>query len=112
MNSNVECYLTAVAMSERLKERIAALRLQYVATFTDEIAGFEASFANAENGGVKAGAQRAHRIAGTSGSYELTDVCTAAQEVERLYEEGRADEALDAAKVLCQRLAEAQATAG
>lgn len=98
-----------MAMSERLRERIAALCADYVATFPKEIAGFRQALRSTDEDSVKLIARRAHRIAGTSGSYQLKEVCAAAQAVERLYEEGKEEDIADAARVLCERMEDAVA---
>ena len=72
-----------MAISERLRKRIDALRFEYVKTFEEEVVGFEAEMAVRDHQAV---ARRAHRIGGTAGSYQLAEVCTAAQSVERLCE--------------------------
>jgi HPt (histidine-containing phosphotransfer) domain-containing protein len=72
-----------VAISERLRRRIDALRVEYVKSFEDEAVGFQAEMAARDQQGV---ARRAHRIGGTAGSYQLDAVCSAAQNVERLCE--------------------------
>ena len=72
-----------VAMSERLRKRIDALRVEYVKTFEEEGAGFQAEMSAGDHRGV---GRRAHRIGGTAGSYQLDDVCVAAQNVERTCE--------------------------
>lgn len=75
-------------MSERLRKRIDALRVEYVKTFDQEAAGFEAELKDNHCEGI---ARRAHRIGGTAGSYQLNEVCTAAQRVERLCESEQND---------------------
>ena len=73
-------------MSERLRKRIEALRVEYVKTFAEEAEGFEAELSLDNSEGI---ARRAHRIGGTAGSYQLNEICSAAQRVERLCEEQR-----------------------
>lgn len=100
-------------MSERLRKRIDALRVEYVKTFEEEAAAFEAELrANTRESISK----RAHRIGGTAGSYQLHEVCSAAQHVERLCEahvaengKSQDDEVLaQAVAKLCGALREAQ----
>lgn len=95
-------------MSERLQKRIDALRVEYVKTFQEEASGFQAEMAQGDKAGV---ARRAHRIGGTAGSYQLDMVCSAAQNVERLCENGESqdDEVLaQGVDQLCEALGAAQ----
>lgn len=96
-----------VAMSERLRKRIDALRVEYVKTFEEEATGFRAEMAAGDRDAV---ARRAHRIGGTAGSYQLDDVCSAAQNVERTCESQDGDILALGPQVdeLCEALSAAQ----
>ncbi len=78
-----------MAISERLKQRIKALRGVYVASFPAEASALaEEQAAMLAGGETSAISSRAHRLAGTAGSYQLHTVCACAQQVERLCEGG------------------------
>ena len=100
-----------MAMSERLRARIATLRVEYVKTFAGEIAGFEAELAALRTSGSPADLrERAHRIAGTSGSYALNDICCAAQALEQLcIDEADLTAVESGVLLLCDHLSEASA---
>ena len=95
-----------MAMSESLRARIAALRIDYVKSFVQEEADFRSELAAYQDDGDQGAiSRRAHRIAGTSGSYQLDEVCAAAQKVETLCETGGSEADIDAAvQVLCTQL--------
>lgn len=94
-------------MSERLRKRIDALRVEYVKTFEEEAAGFQTEMAAGDQQSV---ARRAHRIGGTAGSYQLDAVCSAAQNVERSCEsqDGETPALKQQVDELCEALRAAQ----
>ena len=94
-----------MAISERLQQRIAALRVKYVKSFADEIDGFQRELGQVHEEGSLLIRQRAHRIAGTAGSYQLDAVWKAAQAVEEMcVQDAESDEIHSAVVRLCEEL--------
>ncbi|MEM6955951.1 MAG: Hpt domain-containing protein [Myxococcota bacterium] len=90
-----------MAISERLRQRLAALRETYIETFGEEAAGLRAEIAEFQSsGGRSALKSRAHRLAGTAGSYSLEAVFNAASALERVCDGGGDEVVLSAAEAL------------
>lgn len=81
-------------ISDALEARLAALRAKYVRTFEGEASALDQDIGALGSGDPDAAERirrRAHRLAGTAGSYSLGDVQREAEAVEALANEGAAD---------------------
>ena len=100
-----------MSISERLRQRIAALRVDYVATFQEELAGLDAAWAHYEaTGSAALLIERGHRLAGTAGSYALHEVYRCAQALEALGPKGERALLMEATDALRGALQNARAT--
>lgn len=95
-------------ISDALTARLAALRAKYVKTFEAEALALDRDI---DSFAVDAEARelirrRAHRLAGTAGSYSLAKVQEKAEAVEALATHGAAAELIDAAHALAAALRE------
>lgn len=97
-------------VSEKLKKRLEALRLEYVKSFAEEIRGFQQALTEWNAESCAAVNARAHRIAGTAGSYQLAEVSALARKVEALEPEASKAEADAAVAELCAALEAASAS--
>lgn len=93
-----------MAISETLQKRLDALRLEYVKSFAEEIRALVESMSSWSEKAHAELVARAHRLAGTAGSYGLEEVSRCAREVENLDVSAPERDAQRAVDTLCDAL--------